>query len=77
MPGPVLKYEVKNQIAYITLNRPEKRNALDDELSHELIKVWPKFEADERVRVGQDIYQFRLRVRFKDSAGIPDRFQPL
>jgi enoyl-CoA hydratase/carnithine racemase len=52
MPEPVLKYEVKNQIAYITLNRPARRNALNDELSHELIKVWPKFEKDERVRVG-------------------------
>jgi enoyl-CoA hydratase len=52
MPGPVLKYEVKNQIAYITLNRPEKRNAIDDELAQELLKVWPKFEADAEVRVG-------------------------
>jgi enoyl-CoA hydratase/carnithine racemase len=52
LPGPVLKYEVKDQIAYITLNRPEKRNALDDELSQALLEVWPKFEGDERARVG-------------------------
>jgi enoyl-CoA hydratase len=49
---PVLKYEVKNEIAYITLNRPHRRNALNDELSHELIKVWPKFEKDDNARVG-------------------------
>lgn len=51
MAEPVLKYEVKNEIAYITLNRPERRNALNDELSHELIKVWPKFEKDDDARV--------------------------
>ena len=52
MAEPVLKYEVRNEIAYITLNRPHRRNALNDELSHELIKVWPKFEKDDSARVG-------------------------
>lgn len=52
MAEPVLKYEVENQIAYITLNRPERRNALNDELSHALIEMWPRFEQDPDVRVG-------------------------
>ena len=49
---PKLHYEVKDEIAYITLNRPEKRNAIDDELAHELLAVWPRFEKDPNVKVG-------------------------
>ena len=65
MAEPVLKYEVKNEIAYITLNRPHRRNALNDELSHELIKVWPKFEKDDTARVGI------LRGEGRDRRGAP------
>ncbi len=31
-----LLYEKRNRIAYVTLNRPEALNALDDELNEEL-----------------------------------------
>ena len=31
-------YEKKGKIAYVTLNRPEKMNALNTELIHELSK---------------------------------------
>jgi 1,4-dihydroxy-2-naphthoyl-CoA synthase len=53
-PLSKLRYEVKNEIAYITLNRPEKRNAIDDELSHELLAVWPRFEKDADGEVSED-----------------------
>ena len=69
MAEPVLKYEVKNEIAYITLNRPHRRNALNDELSHELIKVWPKFEKDDSARVGI----LRARAGTSASASISIR----
>ncbi len=51
MASPVLLYEVKDQIAYITMNRPEKRNALSAELCIELGKTWQRFEQDADARV--------------------------
>src|SRR5436305_1355809 len=45
-------YEVKDGIARITLNRPEKRNALDAELIAELKQAISTSAADERCSVG-------------------------
>ena len=39
-------YEKKERIAYVTLNRPEALNALDDELNDELWDIWSDFNAD-------------------------------
>jgi enoyl-CoA hydratase/carnithine racemase len=47
----VVLYEVKDQIAYITLNRPEKLNAINDEMVAELGKTWDRFEQDPDARV--------------------------
>lgn len=47
----VLIYEVKDQIAHITLNRPNKLNALNGELCDALRETWVRFEKDERARV--------------------------
>lgn len=44
-------YEVKNQIAYITLNRPHKLNAFNLEMSYALRDAWRRFEADPEARV--------------------------
>jgi len=44
-------YEVKDQIAYITLNRPEKLNAINNEMVNELSKTWDRFEEDSHARV--------------------------
>jgi enoyl-CoA hydratase/carnithine racemase len=51
MADPVVLYEVKDQIAYITMNRPEKLNALNSELCIELGKSWGRFEQDPDARV--------------------------
>jgi enoyl-CoA hydratase/carnithine racemase len=44
-------YEKRGRIAYITLNRPDALNALDDDLNAELWEVWRDFDIDESVDV--------------------------
>jgi len=44
-------YEKRGRIAYVTLNRPEALNAVDDELDEALWKAWADFNADEAVDV--------------------------
>jgi methylglutaconyl-CoA hydratase len=47
----VVLYAVENSVARITLNRPEKRNALNDRLVAELKESLLRADADEGVRV--------------------------
>jgi len=51
VPNPVLIYEVRDQIAYVTMNRPEKLNALNGELSLALKQAWIDFQADDNALV--------------------------
>jgi enoyl-CoA hydratase/carnithine racemase len=44
-------YEEREQIAFVTLNRPEQRNAFDPELSAALIAVWDRIKRDREIRV--------------------------
>ncbi|BBO89293.1 enoyl-CoA hydratase/isomerase family protein [Desulfosarcina ovata] len=44
-------YKKIGRIAYITLNRPETLNAVDDELDQNLWNVWSEFKADDAVDV--------------------------
>jgi len=39
-------YERKGRIAVITINRPERMNAVDPETSHELLSAWSDFRDD-------------------------------
>lgn len=47
----LVEYQVKNRIATIIINRPEKRNALNSELVVALIKAFVQAENDEHVKV--------------------------
>ena len=44
-------YEVRDGILYLTLNRPEQRNALTPEMWNDISSAVSKAEADENVRV--------------------------
>jgi methylglutaconyl-CoA hydratase len=49
-----LKYaysKVQNRIAYISINRPEKRNALNDEVVRDLLELFTEAEFNENVKV--------------------------
>lgn len=46
-----VKYEKKNRIGYVTLNRPDVLNALDDDLNHALWQIWSDFSTDDSVDV--------------------------
>jgi len=44
-------YEKRDRIAYVTLNRPETLNAVDDEFDEALWQAWADFNADDTVDV--------------------------
>ncbi len=46
-----IKFDVENRIGYITLNRPQKRNALSHEMVTELKEAFAQAEDDESVKV--------------------------
>jgi enoyl-CoA hydratase/carnithine racemase len=48
---PKVLYEKRGEIAYITLNRPEKHNAIDTETDELLFDAWTAFRTDDEVRL--------------------------
>jgi len=44
-------YEKRDEIAYITLNRPEVHNAIDTETDELLFEAWTRFRTDHEVRL--------------------------
>jgi enoyl-CoA hydratase/carnithine racemase len=48
---PAVKYEKEERIAIITLNRPERLNAIDLKTTEELIKIWIDFKENDQLWV--------------------------
>src|ERR1700674_5285059 len=46
-----LEIHVAEAVALVTLNRPDKRNAVNDEMRAELTDAFARFDADSAVRV--------------------------
>src|ERR1700756_4251849 len=46
MPDSVVLYEVDDKVSVITLNRPEKLNAISPELQHQLTEAFTRADAD-------------------------------
>jgi len=84
-----LLYEVKDRIATLTLNRPERLNALGDTLREDLYDAVLKAAADDEVRVlvitgagrgfcsGGDVKSMNERDRAGASASLNDKISPL
>ena len=51
MPNEILLCEIKDQVAHLTVNRPEVRNAMNNALVGEFERVIGKIESDKDVRV--------------------------
>jgi enoyl-CoA hydratase len=48
---PALLFEIRGDIAYLTLNRPEVHNAINPELMGQLAEAWKRIAADNAIRV--------------------------
>src|SRR5215211_1115388 len=44
-------YEKRDRIAYVTINRPEARNAVDPDVHRGMIDAWTEFRDDDSVDV--------------------------
>jgi enoyl-CoA hydratase/carnithine racemase len=51
MTSPKVLYEKRGTVAWVTLNRPEKRNAIDMEMHERLCEIWADFRDDSQLRV--------------------------
>ena len=47
----LVEYKVKDKIAYITLNRPEKLNAINFQMMHEIVDTLRKYDDDKKAWV--------------------------
>jgi enoyl-CoA hydratase/carnithine racemase len=47
MDFETLIYEKKNRVVYITLNRPERMNAINPQMERELQRVWAEYNEDD------------------------------
>jgi enoyl-CoA hydratase/carnithine racemase len=88
MPGePLILYDCTDRVATITLNRPDKLNAMNDELVSQLVDAMRRFDHDPEADVavlcghgrafsaGADVQQGQLRSR-EELARLPDPMGP-
>jgi enoyl-CoA hydratase/carnithine racemase len=69
-------YEKKDAIAYVTLNRPDKLNAMDEQLHLELGHIWADFRDDPALRVAILSGNGKCFSAGADlSGGAPERYQ--
>ena len=71
-----IDYEKKGGIAYVTLNRPDKLNAMNEQLHGELAWVWTDFRDDAELRVAILSGKGRCFTAGADlSGGAPQDYQ--
>lgn len=80
-----IRYEKRDRVAHVTLDRPERLNAMDLRMHEELGRVWDDFEADDDIwlavltgagdrafSAGQDLKE--LAARITDGSNAPSTF---
>jgi enoyl-CoA hydratase/carnithine racemase len=72
--GPVL-YEKRDRIAYLTINRPEARNAVSPEVHRAMIAAWADFAEDDSVDVA--ILTGSGDVAFSAGADLKEYIPPI
>lgn len=71
-----IEYQKKGAIAYVTLNRPDKLNAMNERLHDELARVWADFRDDPALRVAILSGNGRCFSAGADlSGGAPDSYR--
>ncbi|MFI0373195.1 enoyl-CoA-hydratase DpgD [Actinomadura sp. 1N219] len=74
MTGPRVRYEKKDHVAHVTLDRPRVLNAMDLRTHEELAEIWDDVEADDAVRVavltGAGDRAFSVGQDLKERAGL-------
>src|SRR4051794_36048086 len=79
MDYQTIVYEVRDQIAFITLNRPEAMNAINRQMTRELVDACRQAEEDRAVRIaifnGAGERAFSAGMDLKERAG--GEFSPL
>ena len=85
MAYETILYEIADEIATVTLNRPSKLNAYTPTMGNELVDAMSKADADDAVRViiltgtgrafcaGADISGFAQDIKTRDSGGSTQR----
>jgi enoyl-CoA hydratase/carnithine racemase len=80
MSADVVLYERSGPIATITLNRPERMNAISPEVFARLPEVWDQFDADAEARVailtgaGDRAFSAGADLKVMDESGGPSGF---
>ena len=80
-----IRYEKRDRVAHVTLDRPDRLNAMDLRMHEELACVWDDFEADDEIwlavltgagdrafSAGQDLRE--LASRIADGSNAPSTF---
>jgi enoyl-CoA hydratase/carnithine racemase len=72
MQFETIRYEVEDRIATITLNRPDKLNAVNQPMIRELAAAWTAVESDEAVWIAIVTAAGRAFCTGADVAKVPD-----
>jgi len=47
----MIKFQLHDEIAFITLNRPEKRNAIHPEMANQIVSKLEEIKSDDSIKV--------------------------